>query len=530
MLIFLFAALLLIGIFGALKNLRKKYYKDVALNERSPDFERKIRELAKVLSTPEPAGKGLDVAPVKSQIKKGYKVISKKVRGKRELYSFEKWLYENNAIFVETFMKNDFDFSRLPHNGEPRALIFARACVALTYGNVTKEYFEKAFDAFNEITPFTFSECEKMSETLTVALLEKIAAVEEKSAYLQKMERLSLASERIVKKYVKNNVFLHFVKKNNEKRYIKIKKLLSASAKTRDDLEVVFDAFVAENDMLTENLMKSLIAVESTVCNLYERLPVYAVASRDKVFSYSDETTKKACLEKIGKLSDGINLDESEYAERVMKYSASLIGGVFSEDFGLYESVKQDKNVSMTKKKIDKTTCYILAFSVAFLGISAGVYFAVGNLVFGMPAAILSVFALGKVAYRLTNGLFSLFLKDTPVFARNFEKIPKEYAVDVVVPVFIASEKDVSAAVSHLNRLYFANRDENATFTLLIDLKRSKTETDESDAAVLSALNEKLPPYLRAAVRKRVKRGDCFMGRERKRGAVEDYANFLYSG
>ena len=46
-------------------------------------------------------------------------------------------------------MKNDFDFSRLPHNGEPRALIFARACVALTYGNVTKEYFEKAFDAFN---------------------------------------------------------------------------------------------------------------------------------------------------------------------------------------------------------------------------------------------------------------------------------------------------------------------------------------------------------------------------------------------
>ena len=527
---FLFVAMLLIGIFGALKNLRKKYYKDVALNVKSPDFERKIRELAKALSTPEPAGKGFDVAPVKSQIKKGYKVISKKVRGKQELYSFEKWLYENNAIFVESFMKNDFDFSRLPHNGEPRALIFARACVSLTYGNVTKEYFEKAFDAFNEITPFTFSECEKMSETLTVALLEKIAAVEEKSAYLQKMERLSSASERIVKKYVKNNVFLHFVKKNNEKRYHKIKKLLSASAKTCDDLEVVFDAFVAENDMLTENLMKSLIAVESTVCNLYERLPVYAVASKDKVFSYSDETTKKACLEKIGKLSDGINLIESEYAERVIKYSGNgLIGGVFSEDFGLYESVKQDKNVAMTKKKIDKTTCYILAFSVILFGLSAGVYFAVGNLVFGIPAAILSVFALSKVAYRMTNGLFSLFLKDTPVFARNFEKIPKEYAVDVVVPVFIASEKDVSAAVSHLNRLYFANRDENTTFTLLIDLKRSKTETDESDAAVLSALNEKLPPYLRAAVRKRVKRGDCFIGRERKRGAVEDYANFLYS-
>lgn len=164
-------------------------------------------------------------------------------------------------------------------------------------------------------------------------------------------------------------------KKNNEKHYIKIKKLLSASAKTCDDLEVVFDAFVAENDMLTENLMKSLIAVESTVCNLYERLSVYAVASRDKVFSYSDETTKKACLEKIGKLSDGINLTESEYAERVMKYSGNgLIGGVFSGDFGLYESVKQDKNVSMTKKKIDKTTCYILAFSVICLGISAGVF------------------------------------------------------------------------------------------------------------------------------------------------------------
>lgn len=93
-----------------------------------------------------------------------------------------------------------------------------------------------------------------------------------------------------------------------------------------------------------------------------------------------------------------------------MKYSGNgLIGGVFSEDFGLYESVKQDKNVSMTKKKIDKTVCYILAFSVIFLGISAGVYFAVGSFVFGIPAAILSVFALSKVAYRMTNGLFSLF-------------------------------------------------------------------------------------------------------------------------
>lgn len=78
MMIFLFAALLLIGIFGALKNLRKKYYKDVALNERSPDFERKIRELAKVLSTPEPAGKGFDVAPVKSQIKKATKSFPKR--------------------------------------------------------------------------------------------------------------------------------------------------------------------------------------------------------------------------------------------------------------------------------------------------------------------------------------------------------------------------------------------------------------------------------------------------------------------
>lgn len=84
--------------------------------------------------------------------------------------------------------------------------------------------------------------------------------------------------------------------KKQQKRYLKIKKLLSASAKTCDDLEVVFDAFVAENDMLTENLMKSLIAVESTVCNLYERLHVFAVASRDKVFSYSDETTKKPAL------------------------------------------------------------------------------------------------------------------------------------------------------------------------------------------------------------------------------------------
>ena len=514
MLIFLFAVLLLIGIFGVLKNLRKKYYKDVALNVKSPDFERKMKELAKSLAMPEPAGKGFDVAPVKSQIKKGYKVISKKVREKQELFSFEKWLYENNAVFVETFDENDFDFSCLPHNGEPRVLIFARACVALTYGNVTKEYFKKAFDAFNEVRSFTFSECENMSAALKVALLEKIAASEEKSAYLKKMDKLSSSSERIVKKYVKNNIFLHFVEKNNEKRYLKIKKLLSASAKTNDDLEALFDAFVAENDMLTENLVKSLIAADGTVSRIYERLPVYAVASRDEEFLHSDENTKKACLEKIGKLSDGINFDESEYAERVMKYSENgLIGGLFFGSDGLYESVKQNKNVKINKKKIDKTTSYIIAFAVIITGLSAGVYFAVGNLVFGIAAAILSVFAFSKVAYRMTNGLFSLFLKDTPIFARNFDKIPKEYAVDVVVPVYIASEKDVSNAVSHLKRVYFANRDENATFTLLIDLKRSKRRSRTFRVIrKIAAVSSRRRPKTRKARR-------LFFGTRKKKGS-----------
>lgn len=526
MFIFFCAVIVLFCLFGILKKLGKKYYKDVALYENEEVFLRKIEELSKRLSAPEPSGKGIDVAPIKSAIKKGCKVISKKVKKGKEVYPFEKLLYENEKNILKIFEENNFDFFDLPHNNEPRALIFARACVAMNFGCVTKDAVEKAFDTFIKERAFTFSEAENMPAVFKVALLEKIAVVYDKARCLDKMNRLSRASERVVKKYINNNIFMSFVEKNNKKCYFKIKNVIASGEDIADDLQI-FSEFVTENNILTNNLIDSLSAVDCALDGLYKRLPVYAVAMTDCEFSLSSETSKKECLSLVLTKSDEINILEDEYIKRAMKFSKNgLIGGLFSSDKTLFKSIEKDKPLLKKPRKIDKSALYIFAFFVVLSGLCAVSYFAFDKLYLQIISVVIAMFAFSDVAYILTNKAFLAILPKKPVFSRNYEKIPSEYKTDVVVPVCIYDENDIRRAVEYLRQVFDFNCDENATFTLLIDL--NICDESVNDEKILSLPYFEVPSFLRVAVKKHENKKGEQSEKARKLNAVKDYADFLY--
>ncbi len=113
----------------------------------------------------------------------------------------------------------------------------------------------------------------------------------------------------------------------------------------------------------------------------------------------------------------------------------------------------------------------------------------------------------------------------------------------VAVPVLITGENSLEEAGKTLERHYLANRLERAEYCVLGDFPDSKTRENEGEAALIekaekliSALNERYPSengarfhYLHRSRRFSGADG-LYMGRERKRGAVEDLMAYVSEG
>ncbi|MBL8784142.1 MAG: cyclic beta 1-2 glucan synthetase, partial [Deltaproteobacteria bacterium] len=112
------------------------------------------------------------------------------------------------------------------------------------------------------------------------------------------------------------------------------------------------------------------------------------------------------------------------------------------------------------------------------------------------------------------------------------EGIPPEHKTVVAVPTMLSDRQEIEAIVEKLEVRFLANRDPNLAFALLGDLRDAASETLVEDEALLAqasalvmALNEKHGPSFHLFVRARTwnPSGGVWMGRERKRGKLEDF-------
>lgn len=109
----------------------------------------------------------------------------------------------------------------------------------------------------------------------------------------------------------------------------------------------------------------------------------------------------------------------------------------------------------------------------------------------------------------------------------------------IVVSILLTGEKTLKNMEKHIEKLYFSNCSDNVFLCISADLKSSGSEISENDGKILSAaketveeMNQKFGSNIICCVRPRKysKTQNEFMGRERKRGAIEDLVFALKGG
>jgi cyclic beta-1,2-glucan synthetase len=150
----------------------------------------------------------------------------------------------------------------------------------------------------------------------------------------------------------------------------------------------------------------------------------------------------------------------------------------------------------------------------------------------------LSLFPLSELALQILNALIIASFSPEPLPKLDFDKgVPPEHATLVVVPMLLSSAEVVRHELEKLEIRYLANQDVNIRFGLLSDFTDAAEQHLPGDSELfeiarkgIEVLNQHYPgePFL-LFHRERVWSATQgkWIGRERKRGKIEDLNRFL---
>ena len=178
--------------------------------------------------------------------------------------------------------------------------------------------------------------------------------------------------------------------------------------------------------------------------------------------------------------------------------------------------------------------------TACFLALSLAFAWAVGVRQPGMLIVLgtLALFPLSELAVQVVNALVISLLPPDPLPKMDFKDgIPAEHATLVVVPMMLSSAEAVRQEVEKLEVRFLANQEPNVFFSLLSDFTDSLEADAFGDAEILAVarrgieeLNQRHAGgrFLLFHRRRTWSEGERrWIGRERKRGKIEDLNAFL---
>ncbi|MFH1468392.1 MAG: glucoamylase family protein [Pseudomonadota bacterium] len=155
--------------------------------------------------------------------------------------------------------------------------------------------------------------------------------------------------------------------------------------------------------------------------------------------------------------------------------------------------------------------------------------------------ALASFFAASQCAIAVVSWFATTLRRPRAMPRLDFEHgIPDACRTIVVVPTLLTGVERIAAITEHLERRYLANRDPNLWFGLLTDFCDAGTEHVEGDETLLAAAERGIEAlnrrygngahghfFLFHRPREYNPHEGCWMGRERKRGKIEDFNALL---
>lgn len=186
---------------------------------------------------------------------------------------------------------------------------------------------------------------------------------------------------------------------------------------------------------------------------------------------------------------------------------------------------------------------YLGSLLLLVAGISAAVFYTIDkettNPWITAALILLGLFPISEVCIQILNLFITNVLKPKILPKLTFEAtgIPNEYRTLVVVPTMLSSKKSILEDVENLQIRYLANDDPNLKFGLFSDYLDAPQERMESDRELLNLAMKEIDRlnglygegkfFLFHRERSWNSSENAWMGKERKRGKLEDLNRYL---
>lgn len=260
---------------------------------------------------------------------------------------------------------------------------------------------------------------------------------------------------------------------------------------------------------------------------------------QDKAYRRMDFSSKNYYRYQLALLAKKNHIPEEEVADRVMKLSAQA-----SEErkrhIGYYLLCEPLGSTNVKKKNHILYTVSNIALIVLIKAVVFWILYAMGfrNLAFLALVGALSFLPVTDIAINLTNYLFLKCVKPTMIPKIELKgDVPDSAKTSVVISSLIFGPENIDDLIQKIESYYLANKAEHVYFGILGDLKDARSEHLPDDGENINDLKTKIDALNRkykdkpffALVRSRTYSATqgSYMGWERKRGAITEFARYL---
>ncbi len=497
------------------------------------------------------------------------------------------WLLENSYLVQNDVEEVRYVLEGVkskPDPGANYAQVHALAAELLKHGEheVSEDAMHEALCEFQKVRPLTTAELWDFTQLLRLALLEELTrlAVDAASAQQHREAAYLWADRLIASARLDQEAQQAMLARIDGQPYALSSTFLAAIAELLQGEEEAFSAFQLEVEKagrpLTEiareenrreagssdaaaRAFSSLRALSRLdVRKVFERVSVVDEELRrdpSGVYAASDFETRDRCRHAIERIARWSGSDERDIARMAVALAEEQADTTrrlvpyFLVAEGIAEIERRaGAHLPLNVRFVRATRHHsVLLYFLFVFGLTlsldalaleiahgAGVH---SYTLLGVLGA-LALIPLSELAIQIVHAFIVATFPPSKLPRMDYERgIPEECATLVVVPMMLASEAAVHREIEKLEVRYLANRDANLSFALFSDFLDAPERDQPGDAALVELISNGV-----AQLNKRYPKGNfllfhrprewsesegCWIGRERKRGKIEDLNAFL---
>jgi len=349
-----------------------------------------------------------------------------------------------------------------------------------------------------------------------------------------------------------SNVFFEYAfklaaEKDNTDKRASLEKRLDLIGRTEEECIRIFTNEQSEELMRLENL----IAIIYTIKNIDWEKAFRETSYTEKVLSddpsglypMHDEESKSYIRREIQTFSKRFRIHERATAATALKlvkenYFENITEVIFTDKGRKALLFRLNIESNKTCKYIPDENGFIMMSTHGII-ITAFMLMCVFIKIMPIYALLVALPLFWTTSKSYINRFILKTTKEKPVLRLKMDSVSKDARTIVIVPALIANEETACRVMRQIETYGVPERNENVDFLLLADFGDSRTETEENDEKIRDRILEIRNMLNHEAGRKKYyylhrkreysKIDKIWMGRERKRGAIEDF-NLLASG